>query len=125
MIRYLKIAWVCLAGLVALFGLTAGGDASILAIYVLGALTLPLGLGVYVLGSLMLMMLNKTDPNFGVIFETAINIIMYSVTIAAGYFQWFVAVPKLVSKIRHKKQNPEYVELSLRKMDKISEKKES
>lgn len=100
MAKIIKSVWLLVCIAVAIWGTLAGGDADIVAVYILGALTFPIGLIVYVIGSGVLGLFAKADPNFGVSYDFAISVVMYSLTILAGYWQWFNLLPKCLAQFR-------------------------
>src|SRR5436309_230475 len=100
MVKVTKILWLLMAIGIAIWGIYSGGDSILVAIYALGFLTMPFGPIVYVIGSLGLNLFSKSNPNFGVTFDVAISIVMFTLTIVIGWYQWFILFPRIVRKIK-------------------------
>lgn len=92
----IKVIWLFLSIAISIWGVGSGGDANIVAIYVLGLLAFPLGLVVYVGGTFVLNLISYSNASVGITYEVQINILMYFLTILVGYFQWFVFLPKVI-----------------------------
>lgn len=97
MVRIIKALWLVLCISVATWGLSVGGEANTVAIYLIGLLTVPSGLIIYVLGALILNVLSNSNPS---LHDFVINFVMYSLAISAGYVQWFVLLPKATNRLK-------------------------
>jgi hypothetical protein len=91
----IKILWVILCVVIAAWGVLGGGDAALVATYLMGLLTMPTGLLIYVLGSLAI-----KDVHGG----HAGTVVVHALVVLAGYFQWFILLPKLVRRMRSEKR---------------------
>lgn len=100
MVRLIKILWILLSVLIAIWGALMGGEAQIIAIYLIGLLTMPLGLVLYVFASFTIGALTKSNPES---YGSVINIVICLLAIFAGYIQWFIFLPKIYNRMRHEK----------------------
>lgn len=98
--RVTKILWIIFCVLIAVWGVLGGGDAPLVATYLLCLLTMPTGLLIYALGSLAI----KEAPSIGIASDHAGTIVIHALAILVGYVQWFVLLPKLVSRMKSEKK---------------------
>lgn len=98
--RIVKILWAFLFVVVATWGVLGEGDAGLLAIYLMCLLTIPLGILVYVLGSLAI---NETSSAWVTPDQTSV-ILLHTFAFLTGYIQWFVLIPKLFRRMKNEKR---------------------
>lgn len=98
--RVIKKLWVILCVVIAVWGVLGGGDAPLVATYLLCVLTMPTGLLIYVLGSLVV----KEAPSIGITSDQVSTLVLHALAISAGYIQWFVLLPKLVRRMKSEKR---------------------
>lgn len=80
-----------------IWGIQMGGDAVLVATYAIGLLTMPAGLIIYVVGSLIFSVTPKADSGLGA------SLMVHALAIFAGYFQWFVLLPHIVNRMRRER----------------------
>ena len=96
-LRVIKVLWLILCISLAAWGTSAEGEANIVAIYFVGLFTAPAGLVIYVLGALILSTLSNSNSS---LHDFAVNFVVYSLAISAGYSQWFVLLPKITERLK-------------------------
>ncbi|KYG62842.1 hypothetical protein AZI87_16355 [Bdellovibrio bacteriovorus] len=99
----IKAVWLTLSVGVAIFGLLAQGDSSVVASYLIWLLTLPSGIAVYFGVSFALSFIAKESLGFGGLYDFSLTLFTYLLAIIFGYFQWFIVVPKEIYKLKKNK----------------------
>lgn len=99
----IKVLWLIICVSLALWGILAGNDADIVAIYLIGLFTLPSGLLVFIIVSFLFSVISKYDSSFGVTYNSVISALVFMLAIMVGYFQWYVLLPRLIKKIKNER----------------------
>lgn len=102
-LRVVRILWLVMCVGIVAWGVLQGGDATLVAAYLLGILTMPTGLIIYVLGSLAMGFFAKENPSIGITYDHASSPVIFILAILAGYIQWFALLPKLVRRMKNEK----------------------
>lgn len=101
--RVVKILWIVLCIGIMGWGLFVGADAILVATYLLGLLTMPTGLLMYVLCAFVIGVFAKENPNIGITYDHITSLVGYFLAISAGYIQWFILLPKIVDRMKKEK----------------------
>lgn len=99
MLRVLKVVWLLCGICILIWGMQSSNETKLVAIYLIGLLTIPSGLVIFILGSLFSNLLRQSNTDLGIAFD----FVIYSSAILMGYIQWFVILPKIIKRIKHEK----------------------
>ena len=93
--RITKFVWTSVTIAFAIWAIVQGEDANIITVAILAVLTAPFGLIVIYLVPILCMAQARQGGGAG----HWLDAFVYFGAIAAGYFQWFVMIPKFTSKL--------------------------
>jgi hypothetical protein len=96
------IAWFLICGLIVLNGACWGGEAAVGSAILLFVITLPIGSGVAILLTLISVAITRLNMQEIKSLNIAYFFIEYLLFSMAGYYQWFIVLPKSLHSWRNR-----------------------